>query len=118
MDKFKIRFKDCYKYLILILLGMYIAPNFTTDYKSSYILIYGIVITFIILVLSYINGLVKSFNPLLPIMVAIMFIPVVFIYLNSSALYFCVVYMIVSFVGNGTGVFTAKLFTKFKFKLD
>lgn len=91
-----------WKYLILILAAFYIVPIFmrSTDGEAAGLLV---VIPVICLVTGFFAGREYGFQWLYPIIVGILFFPSIFIFYNSSALFYCVAFGIVSLIGNGIG---------------
>lgn len=100
--------------LILQILVFYVSPLFasTTDAIGMVFLI--VIITF---VLSIILGIVSNEKVKIfyPIIVAILFVPSIFIYYNDSALIHSIWYLIISSIGLMLGTAIQKTFKKPKF---
>ena len=104
--------KKCLKEIIIILLQIfmfYIFPLFAgpTDAMGMVLLI--IIVTFI---LALIIGLISKMKLkyIYPIIIAVIFIPSVFIYYNESALIHTIWYLIDSIIGVLIGVLINKMF--------
>ena len=108
--------KKYLKEIILLLIQLfmfYIFPMFAgpTDAMGMVLLI--IIVTFI---LAIILGIISSnkIKFLYPLIIAILFIPSIFIYYNSSALIHSVWYLIVSLIGLIIGMIFNYLINKIK----
>jgi len=98
--------------IILIQLFMfYIFPLFAgpTDAMGMVFLIWLSVLILSIIIASISKGKMKY---LYPIVIAILFIPSVFIYYNESALVHSIWYLVISYIGEGFGTIIYKLIHK------
>lgn len=89
-------------YYLLMAINFYVFPLLIQDTGSGIILLMG-VMPLICLIISIIYGIRKGFNILYGIIVGIMFLPTVYIFLNESALIYCVIYGITAIIGNAVG---------------
>lgn len=89
-------------YLLIILLAFYTLPFLIIDTGSgmSILLFIFPVICFLV---SIIYGIKEKFNFFYSILVAILFIPTIFIYYNDSAFVYCIIYGIISLISNYIG---------------
>ena len=94
-------------YLIVNTLAFYLAPLIITDTGSA-MLVVLIFLPLVGLTSSIIYGWKHSFSILYPVLVALLFIPTIFIYYNSSASIYILIYGLISLGGNLIG----KLFYK------
>jgi len=99
--------------LIMQLLVFYITPLFMGDLFAM-----GVVLMIIILttILSIVLGLISNqkIKYSYPIVIAILFIPSVFIFYNESALIHSIWYLIISIIGLIIGSFTKFVLKKLK----
>ena len=106
--------KKYYKEIIIIiiqLLVFYVLPLTAgpTDMMGLVVLI--ILLTFIIgLLVGILSNHKKKY--LFPIIIAILFIPSIFIYYNDSALVHSIWYLVDSYLGLGLGILLKKVFKK------
>ena len=98
MDKIK---KNWIYYLI-IFIAFYLVPILIKDTGSGMFILL-IVIPLITLIISIIYGLRNTFDFIYPLIVAILFIPTLFIYYNTSALVYVIVYSMIAVIGELLG---------------
>lgn len=98
MDKIK---KNWIYYLI-IFIAFYLVPILIKDTGSGMFILF-IVIPLITLITSIIYGLRNTFDFIYPLIVAILFIPTLFIYYNTSALVYVIVYSMIAVIGELLG---------------
>lgn len=98
MDKIK---KNWIYYLI-IFITFYLIPILIKDTGSG-IFILLIVIPLITLITSLIYGLRNTVDFIYPLIVAILFIPTLFIYYNTSAWVYVIAYSMISLIGELLG---------------
>ncbi|MBS5593065.1 MAG: hypothetical protein KHX16_07030 [Catenibacterium sp.] len=98
MDKIK---KNWIYYLIIII-TFYLIPILIKDTGSG-IFILLIVIPLITLFTSIIYGLSNKFDFIYPLIVAILFIPTLFIYYNTSAWVYVIAYSMIALIGELLG---------------
>ncbi|MDD2377179.1 MAG: hypothetical protein PHD15_06605 [Clostridia bacterium] len=94
--------KKALPYLLIILIAFYVLPLFIADTGSGMFMLL-LVIPVICVIVSLIYGKKEKFNILYSIIVAILFIPVVFIHFNDSALVYVLLYGIISLISNYVG---------------
>ena len=95
MDKIK-------KNWIYYLITFYLIPILIIDTGSG-IFILLIVIPLMTLITSIIYGLRNTFDFIYPLIVAILFIPTLFIYYNSSAWVYVIAYSMIALIGELLG---------------
>ena len=98
MDKIK---KNWIYYLI-IFIAFYLVPILIKDTGSGMFILL-IVIPLITLITSIIYGLRNTFDFIYPLIVAILFIPTLFINYNTSALVYVIVYSMIAVIGELLG---------------
>ena len=95
MDKIK---KNWIYYLI-IFIAFYLVPILIKDTGSGMF----ILLIVIPLITSIIYGLRNTFDFIYPLIVAILFIPTLFIYYNTSALVYVIAYSMIAVIGELLG---------------
>ena len=95
MDKFK---KNLIFYILLII-DFYVIPWFIKDTGSAMIVMLGM-IPIVCFVTSMMYGIRNSFDFWYAFIVAFLFIPSIFIFYNSSAWIYVVVYAGIALLGN------------------
>lgn len=95
MDKFK---KNLIFYILLVI-DFYVIPWFIKDTGSAMIVMLGI-IPMVCFVTSMMYGIRNGFDFWYVFIVAILFIPSIFIFYNSSAWIYVVVYAGIALLGN------------------
>lgn len=95
MDKFK---KNLIFYILLII-DFYVIPWFIKDTGSAMIVMLGM-IPMVCFVISMMYGIRNGFDFWYVFIVAILFIPSIFIFYNSSAWIYVVVYAGIALLGN------------------
>lgn len=98
MDKIK---KNWIYYLI-IFIAFYLVPILIKDTGSGMFILL-IVIPLITLITSIIYGLRNTFDFIYPLLVAILFIPTLFIYYNISAWVYIIAYSLIALIGEILG---------------
>lgn len=88
--------------LVAILMDFYLLPSFIIDTGSGMYLLL-IIIPIIDFICSTIFGIIYSFKIYFPFLVAMLFVPAVYIFFNDSAYIYVFGYGIVSFVGTAIG---------------
>ena len=89
-------------YIIALAINFYIFPLFIQDTGTGIFMLLFVlpIITFIC---GIIYGILQGFDFILPVIVAILFAPTLFIFYNESAWVYIVAYAVAAFVGNGIG---------------
>ncbi|WP_295092252.1 hypothetical protein [uncultured Catenibacterium sp.] len=98
MDKIK----KNWIYYFIILIAFYIVPMLIKDTGSGMFILL-IVIPLITLITSIIYGLRNTFDFIYPLLVAILFIPTLFIYYNISAWVYIIAYSLIALIGEILG---------------
>lgn len=98
------KFKRMLPYLFVVALAFYLLPTFGKD-TGSFMLILLIAIPLVCFVAALLHGAKWGFNVFFAITVAALFIPTIFIYYNSSAWIYIVIYTVVALIGSALGGF-------------
>lgn len=98
MDKIK----KNWVYYFIIFIAFYIVPMLIKDTGSGMFILL-IVIPLITLITSIIYGLRNTFDFIYPLLVAILFIPTLFIYYNISAWVYIIAYSLIALIGEILG---------------
>lgn len=98
MDKIK---KNWIFYFI-ILIAFYLVPMLIKDTGSGMIILL-VVIPLITFITSLMYGLKNTFDFFYPLLVAILFIPTLFIYYNTSAWIYIIAYSMIAVIGELLG---------------
>ena len=98
MDKLK---KNILIYILLII-NFYVLPSLIKDTGTAMIMLL-VVIPMITLFISIFYGKKNGFDIWYVFSVGILFFPSIFIYYNSSALIYVIVYTIIALIGNFVG---------------
>ena len=98
MDKIK----KNWVYYFIIFITFYLIPILIQDTGSGMFILL-IVIPLITLIASIIYGLRNVFDFIYPLIVAILFIPTLFIYYNTSAWTYILVYSMIAVIGELLG---------------
>lgn len=95
-------FKKNWIYYFIILIAFYIVPMLIKDTGSGMFILL-IVIPLITLITSIIYGLRNTVDFIYPLLVAILFIPTLFIYYNTSAWVYVIAYSMIAVIGELLG---------------
>lgn len=96
------KLKKNWIYYLIILIAFYLVPMLIKDTGSGMTILL-IVIPLITLITSLIYGLRNTFDFVYPLIVAILFIPTLFIYYNTSAWIYIIVYSVIAVIGELIG---------------
>ena len=86
-------------YLIVNALAFYLEPLIITDTGSAMFVVL-IFLPLVCFLSSIIYGVKHSFSILYPILISLLFIPTIFIYYNSSASIYIIMYGLIALCGN------------------
>ena len=100
-------FKKMMPYLIIIIAAFYLFPLLIQDTGAG-MLILLVAIPLVCLVTSVLYGVKNAFNVMFSIFVAILFIPSLFTFYNSSAWVYIIGYGAISMIGNLIGMAISK----------
>ena len=89
-------------YMIALVINFYVCPLAIRDTGSGIFMLL-FVMPFITFGCSVVYGILQGFQIFLPVIVAVLFTPTLFIFYNESAWVYIVAYAVVSLVGNGIG---------------
>ena len=98
----KIKEKGMLPYLIIMFGNFYLIPFFIYDTGTA-IMILLFVIPLIGFSLSFLYGMRKGFFWLYPILVSFLFVPTIFLFYNSSASIYILMYGAVALIGEVLG---------------
>lgn len=96
------KLKKNWIYYLIIFIAFYLVPILIKDTGSGMAILL-IVIPLIVLITSLIYGLRNTFDFIYPLVVAIMFIPTLFIYYNASAWIYIISYSLIALIGELLG---------------
>ena len=96
------KIKKNWIYYLIIFIAFYLVPILIKDTGSGMTILL-IVIPSITLINSLIYGLRNTFDFIYPLVVAIMFIPTLFIYYNASAWIYIISYSLIALIGELLG---------------
>lgn len=100
-------FRSVFPYLLVIIIDFYILPLLIRDTGSAMIMLL-IILPFICFASSVFYGIRHSFHLSYTFIVAILFLPSLFIYYNISAWIYSLIYGIIALAGNLTGYLLRK----------
>lgn len=103
----KEKIKDMLPFLGIIMIDFYLLPMMMRDTGTA-ILMLLVVVPSICFLCSLIYGLKKSFSILYSAIVAVLFIPSIFIFYNVSAWIYIIAYGIIALIGSGIGRYVSK----------
>ncbi|MDO5018158.1 MAG: hypothetical protein Q4E02_02545 [Lagierella massiliensis] len=86
-------------FYILLLIDFYVLPNFIKDTGSA-MFVLMIIIPVICFIISFFYGMRNGFDIWYVLIVAILFIPSIFVFYNFSAWIYTVVYTALAIIGN------------------
>ena len=92
-----------YVYIIVIITFYVATPLLCRDAGGAFLTLL-VIFPLIILILSFIHSKTREFNWWLSLIIGLLWIPVITIYLNESALIYALIYGMTSFLGQGLGV--------------
>lgn len=89
-------------YAVVLALAFYLLPLLIQDTGSAMfvLLLVAPALTFIA---SLIFGVRQGFSVILPLLVAVLFVPTLFIFYNESAWVYIIAYAVVALIGNAIG---------------
>ena len=96
------KFKQMFPFLMVNALFFYLAPWAIQDTGSGMFVLL-VVLPMSCLIVAWRYGSRYSFDILFPILTAMLFIPTIFIYYNSSAIIYVLIYGLISMIGNAIG---------------
>ncbi|MEK6454747.1 hypothetical protein [Caldifermentibacillus hisashii] len=101
--------KRALPYLTIIMLSFYLLPLLIKDTGTGMTMLL-VVIPCICFICSFVYGMKNSFHPFYTIVVAILFVPSIFIFYNITAWIYIVIYGITALIGNLIGMIFYKQF--------
>lgn len=96
------KLKKNWIYYFIMFIAFYLVPILIKDTGSGMTILL-IVIPLITLITSLIYGLRNTFDFVYPLIVAILFIPTLFIYYNTSTWIYIIVYSVIAVIGELIG---------------
>ena len=94
--------KKYYVY-ILVMLAFYVAVPLLCRDTGSAIFTLLCLLPVILFILSLVYAKMNGFKWYLSLAVALLWLPIVFIYYNESAMIYALIYGVISFIGQGVG---------------
>ena len=88
--------------LVIAMIAFYAMPIFIIDTGSGMFFLL-LVIPVFCFISGLIYGIIDGFKWFYPIILAVLFIPAIFIYFNSSALIYTLIYGVITLIGNMVG---------------
>lgn len=101
------KIKENLLYYLVLILNFYLLPLLIRDTGSG-MLVLLILVPLICLITSILYGKKNGFNILYSLFVALLFIPSIFIYYNSSAMIYILAYGVIACIGSVIGDFLRK----------
>lgn len=98
----KTRLISLIPYALVLAADFYLLPLLMKDTGTA-MLFMLCVMPLIAFISGVVYGAINGFNPILPIAALILFVPSIFIYYNSSAWIYSVIYAVIVLAGNGFG---------------
>ena len=102
------KLKDMLPYLGIIILNFYLLPMMIKDTGTAMLMLL-IAMPLICFLSSLLYGFKKPFSFLYCIIVALLFVPTIFIFYNSSAWVYIIGYGVIALVGSVIGMYTSRL---------
>lgn len=102
------KLRDMIPYLSVIMLDFYLLPFLIRDTGSAMLMLL-VVVPLICFVCSLVYGIKNSFYLVYAIIVAILFIPTILIFYNSTAWVYIFGYGAIALVGNAIGMVFSKI---------
>lgn len=99
--------KKVLPFIISQIIVFYLIPILIVDTGSGFLILL-VLIPFITFLQASLYSLRYKFNILYPIIVGLLFIPSIFIFYNSSAKIYVIIYMVIALLGNSLGLFLRK----------
>ena len=96
------KLKSMLPFLCMIAFSYYVLPILIKD-TGSVMLILLVVIPFICFLSSLLYGILKPFSILYPLLVAVLFLPSIFIFYNSTALVYTIAFGVIALAGSMIG---------------
>lgn len=90
-------------YLLVMVLDFYLLPFLIKDTGTAMVILL-VVVPLICLICAIVFGAKNNFNLLFCMIVAILYVPTIFIFYNSSAWVYVIGYGIVAIIGNIVGM--------------
>ena len=95
--------KSTLPFLLVIVFDFYLLPLLISDTGSGMFILL-IAVPAICFICSLIYGIKHSFHLIYPAIVAVLFIPTIFIFYNSSAWVYILAYGVIALIGNIAGM--------------
>lgn len=89
-------------YLIVLAVIDYVFPLLIRDTGSGMFLML-LVMPLLTLLNAVIYGIMQGFHPWIAVITAIFFVPAIFLFYNTSAWIYIVIYAVIALAGNGLG---------------
>lgn len=89
-------------YAIVLAIAFYVLPLLIKDTGMGMLMLL-LVIPLLTLICAVVYGIRQGFDFLLPVTATILFVPTIFIFYNTTAWVYIIVYAVIALVGNGIG---------------
>lgn len=102
LDKVKTAFKESWVYWLIIAVLYYLLPLIMRDVVSA-MLVLWFVFPLACLVCSLHHGIKRGFHWYFFIIVALLFVPAIYLYFNNSAWFYTLLYAVITLLGSLIG---------------
>src|SRR5690554_1655992 len=96
------KLKAMLPYIIIVVCAFYLLPLLIQDTGTGMLILLS-VIPVVCFISALIYGAKNGFNIFYSIIIGVLFIPTIFIFYNSTAWVYSVIYGVISIAGNGIG---------------
>jgi len=94
--------KNAIPYALFLALDYYALPLLIQNTGTAMVLLL-VVVPLLCLICSIVYGIKQGFHLLYAVMAALLFVPSIFVYYNTSAWVYILIYGVVALIGNGIG---------------
>ena len=105
------KIKKLWSFLLIIAISFYLVPLMIKDTGIG-MLVLLVVLPIISYICSMIYGMGNTFHPLFSLCVVLLYIPTVFLYYNSSAMIYALIYGLLSLTGLYIGTLVSRKYGK------
>lgn len=105
------KIKKLWSFLLIIAISFYLVPLMIKDTGIG-MLVLLVVLPIISFICSMIYGMGNIFHPLFSLCVVLLYIPTVFLYYNSSAMIYALIYGLLSLTGLYIGTLVSRKYGK------
>ncbi|MDU9376680.1 hypothetical protein McpSp1_13050 [Methanocorpusculaceae archaeon Sp1] len=105
--KFFSAVKEMLPFLLVCGAAFYVLPTFGGD-TGFFMVMLLIILPLICFASGFFYGFFSAFHPMFSLLVALLFLPTVYLYYNVSALVYALAFLVIAFVGNVAGWFAGQ----------